>query len=96
IRVEQHWDKFIDLRVFISKYTKDRERGCIRNVLFKNIHVRHEPSRGGYIVSLIGGASADKPVHDVVIEDLFIDDRKITKPEDIELLTRHCEAVLFR
>lgn len=96
IRVEQHWDKFIDLRVFISKYTKDRERGCIRNVRFKNIHVRHEPSRGGYIVSLIGGASADRPVHDVVIEDLFIDDRKITRPEDIELLTRHCEAVLFR
>lgn len=96
IRVEQHWDKLIDLRVFESKYSKGPERGSIRNLVLKNIRVRHEPSRAGYVVSLIGGASAEKPVRNIVIEDLFIEDRKVARPEDIELLTRHCETITIR
>ncbi|CAM3030077.1 glycosyl hydrolase family 28 protein [Rariglobus hedericola] len=96
IRVESYWGKLIDLRVFKSRFTKDEERGQIRGVTFKNIRVNHPPGHNGYVVSLLGGASADKPVQGVVIEDLYLGETKVTTIEQLELLTRHCDEVIFK
>lgn len=96
IRLESYWGNLVDLRVFISRFTKDKDRGRIRNILFKNIRVAQTPAHLGYSASLIGGASAEKPVEDVVFEDFYLGDAKVTSMEQLELLTRNCGAIIFR
>jgi hypothetical protein len=95
IRIEHHYDKFIDFRVIKSRYSQDKVIGRIRNVRLKNILVHESPFNAGYTISLISGLDASKPTEDVVIENLFYHDRKITAAEQIDLHTRHARGIEF-
>jgi len=95
IRVEHYWDKLIDFRVVFSRYNKDARRGLIRNIHLKNIHVAHSQFNPGCSVSLISGFSADQPVHDVIIEDFYLNEKKVLSADDLELHTRNAAAVRF-
>lgn len=96
IRLETYWGNLIDLRVFVSRFTKDPDRGQIRNVVFKNIRVAQTPNHLGYCASLIGGAAVDKPVEGVVFEDFYLGEAKVTSIEQLELLMRHCGPIVFK
>ena len=79
-----------------TRYSHDRERGQIRDIVFKDIHVMHEPYHIGYTVSLLSGASADKPIERVTLENFYLGKEKVTGPEPLELLTRYCGPVTYR
>ncbi len=95
IRVEHYWDKLVDFRVVRSRYNKDLERGLIRNVQLKNIRVIQGFFNPGCSISLISGYSAKKPVRDVLFEDFFINDKKVTTADELELHTRNAEDIRF-
>ena len=95
IRVEHYWDKLVDLRVVRSRYNKDTERGIIRNIHLKNIRVVHSYFNPGCSISLISGYSAKKPVQGVTFEDFYLNDKKITSADELELHTRNAEGIRF-
>lgn len=95
IRVEHYWDKLVDLRVVQSRYSEDPERGSIRNIHLKNIRVVHAYFNPGCSVSLISGFSAKKPVQGVTFEDFYLNDKKVTSADELELHTRNAEGIRF-
>lgn len=95
IRIEHYWDKLVDFRVVCSRYNRDLERGLIRNVRLKNIRVVQGFFNPGCSVSLISGYNAKKPVTDVLFEDFYLNEKKLTSPDELELHTRNAENIRF-
>lgn len=93
IRVEHFFDKLIDFRILFSRYSKDAERGQIRNVILRGIRTNLDPFN---CISLIGGFDAAHTVEGVVIEDFMIGDQKITNPDQLHLFTKHASGIVFR
>ena len=90
IRVEHMYDRFIDLKILHSRYSKDAERGRIRNVSFAGIRTCHDPYN---TVSLIGGFDAGHLVEDVRLKDVRIGDKVIASADDILLYTRFAKDI---
>lgn len=95
IRVEHYWDKLVDFRVVRSRYSKDSDRGLIRHIQLKNIRVVHAYFNPGCSISLISGYSAQTPVRDVLFEDFYLNEHKVTSPDELELHTRNAEDIRF-
>lgn len=95
IRVEHYWDKLVDFRVVRSRYNKDAERGIIRHIRLKNIRVVHAYFNPGCSVSLISGYNAQKPVRDILFEDFYLNEHKVTSADELELHTRNAEDIRF-
>lgn len=95
IRVEHYWDKLVDFRVVRSRYNKDAERGLIRNIHLKNIRVVQAYFNPGCSLSVISGYNASKPVSDVLFEDFYFNDKKITSADELELHTRNAGNIRF-
>lgn len=95
IRIEHYWDKLVDFRVVRSRYNKDLERGLIRNVRLKDIHVCHSHFNPGCSISLISGYNPKKPVRDVLFDDFFLNDKKVSSADELELHTRNVENIRF-
>lgn len=51
IRIEDAQEKFIDIKTLDSKYSRDRERGMVNDIFFKNIEI----TEGAFPVSIIRG-----------------------------------------
>lgn len=96
IRVEHYYDRLVDFRIVLARYSRDPERGSIRRIRLKNIRVMNSPYNPGSSVSLIGGYDARHPVGEVDFEDLYLNDKKVLSPDDIDLLTRHADHITFR
>ena len=96
IRVEHHWDKLVDFRVVISRYTKDAERGRIRHITLKNIQVMHTRINDGYTVSVISGYDSARPAEHVVFDDFHLGPRKIKHADEMDLYLRHATNVIFQ
>lgn len=95
IRVEHYWDKLVDFRVVLSRYNEDPERGFIRNVRLRNIRVCHGFFNPGCSVSLISGFDAAHPVDGVTFEEFYLNDRKVTDADALELHTRNATNIRF-
>jgi hypothetical protein len=95
IRVEHYWDKLVDFRVVRSRYSKDLDRGLIRQVRLKNIRVIHAYFNPGCSASLISGYNAANPVRDVLFEDFYLNEHKVTSADELELHTRNAEDIRF-
>jgi hypothetical protein len=95
IRIEHCYDRLIDIRISESRFSTDRERGTIRNVNMRNIHWNRTAANLGYTVSLIGGHDATHRVEGVKIGPVFINDRRVTDPDELEIHTRHCAGLEF-
>ncbi|MFZ4508319.1 MAG: glycosyl hydrolase family 28 protein [Fimbriimonas sp.] len=95
IRVEHHYDKLVDLRVVWSRWSRDRERGHIRNVTFRNIEVTELPYNAGYTTSLIGGMDAAHQVTGVHFENVTLGGRRAKNADDLWLYTKHAADVTF-
>lgn len=90
IRIEHCYDKLIDFRVSLSRYSTDKERGRIRNVTLRDIAWTRTPFNLGYTISLIGGWDADHTIEDVKIENFRIDGKPVRHLDELEICTRHC------
>jgi len=96
IRIEHHYEKFLDFRVMRSQFNRDPERGHIRRVTLRRVHAHAADCNWGYTVSTIGGWDAEHRVEDLVFEDVTYGDRRLTSLDDIEIFTRHLGDVTFR
>ena len=96
IRVEHHYDKLVDFRVVNSRYSKDLERGRIRQVTLKNIRIVRAYYNEGCTVSLISGFDDDKPVEGIAFEDFFFNEKKIMNADELDLHVRNVNDITFR
>jgi hypothetical protein len=96
IRIEHCFDMLLDLRVLKSMWSGEEEYGSIENIRLKNIHWQRTIYNPGYTKSLIGGWSQAEPVRNVVIEDLYFDDRKITNQDEMDLFIKSAEDVTIK
>ncbi len=96
IRVEHHYYRLVDIRVLKSMWTKDRERGHVENIYFKNIQVDMTIYNPGYSFSLISGFDPEHKVRNVVFEDFFVDGRKASSVYDLDLYTRDADSISFK
>lgn len=90
IRVEHFYDKLIDFRIMHSRYSKDPERGHIRNVRLKNVDTVEDIYN---TVSLVGGFDAEHDVKGISIENLSMGGQRISSPDQFGLYTKHASEV---
>ena len=95
IRVEHHWDRLMDLRVIRNSYSRDTERGQVRNVAFRHIRVAREACNYGHTVAVIGGYDPRHTVEGVCIEDFVLDGVHVLRPEQMDLFTRDASGITF-
>jgi len=92
IRVEHFYDRFIDIRSLMSRYTRTPEPGLIEDVTFRDIEciadVYNTPS-------LIGGWDAAHPVRRVRFENLVMGGKRILDADALQLFTRNAEDISF-
>ena len=91
IRVECADEKLIDFKVLDSKYSKDRQRGRIRNVTLRNISVTDGP----FPMSVLRGWEADRMVENVRIENLNILGQPIRNWREARMLMEIAKDVVF-
>lgn len=94
IRVEHCYHLLIDFRIMRSRFNHDAERGSIRRVTLRNIDWVKTLYNDGYTVSLIGGYDAAHRVEGVVAENFRIDGRRIASADELDLHTRHADAMV--
>lgn len=95
IRVEHYWDKLVDFRILHSRYNRDAQRGHIRNVLLKDIHVSQSYYNPGCSISLIGGCSPDHTVENVHFENVYFNELKVTNADQLALFVRNAHKITF-
>jgi hypothetical protein len=96
IRVEHHYDKLVDIRVLWSRWNRDPERGRVCNLVFRNIRVVQSPPNAGYTLSVIAGYDATHTVSDVLFDHFELGGRHVLNADQLDLVTRHADNVIFR
>jgi hypothetical protein len=84
IRIEHYYDKLIDFRILKSRYSKDAERGHIRNVTIRNVMAVANRYNS---VSLIGGYDAEHIVENIRIENITFGGDRVRNAGDLHLFT---------
>ncbi|MBD3240065.1 MAG: hypothetical protein GF331_05725 [Chitinivibrionales bacterium] len=93
IRVEHYYDRFIDLRVLYSRYSRDEQRGRIRDVVFRDIDAAPNTCNS---VSLIGGWDSEHLVEDIRLENVRIGGKRVASADDLHLFSNeHVRNVSF-
>jgi len=97
IRVEHHYNKLIEFRIFESRWSRDKQRGQVRNITLRNIDVVVSEFNPGYTVSVIGGCDAEHTVDRVSFENFRMNGKPATSGDDIFLFTNaHASNISFR
>ncbi len=96
IRVEHHYDKLVDLRIVWSRWNRDSERGTVRHIVFRNIRVAQIAPNVGYTLSVIAGYDAGHGISDVLFDDFLLGGRRVTNADQLDLVTRHVQNLVFQ
>ena len=96
IRIEQHWDLLLRLRVLRDSYATDKERGHLSNVTLCNIDVAQEACNIGNTVALIGGHDDEHRVNGVHFDNFILAGNHITNPHQMQLFTRAADNITFK
>jgi polygalacturonase len=91
IRVEDSQEKLIDIKILCSQYSRDEERGQVNNIRFKNIKIVD----GLFPVSIIRGYDGNHLINDILIEDLYFRDKKITSTNEAKMVVEISKGVRF-
>ncbi|MEI8195132.1 MAG: hypothetical protein WCI73_04415 [Phycisphaerae bacterium] len=96
IRVEHHWDRLIDVRIVWNKvYSRDSQRGQIRDLSYNRIRVAKLPCNYGHTVAVIGGYDAQHTVQGVHFTDFILDGLPIREAGQMQLFTRDASDITF-
>lgn len=95
IRVEHHYEKLVDFRIVRSRWSRDAERGQIRNVTLRNIEVAISVFNPGYSCSVIGGFDSQHTVEQVRFENFRVGGRRVTAPDEMDLYCKQANDVVF-
>ena len=92
IRVEDSYGYLIDFKILNSQYSKDKERGYIEDVYFKNITVEGDvfPS------SLIMGYDEKHKIKNVTLDNFVIHGEKVTSIYNGKIAIIHAEGVEYK
>lgn len=96
IRVEHHYEKLVDFRIIKSRWSKDEERGQIRNVTLRNIDVALSVYNPGYSCSLIGGFDPQHTIEQVRFENFRVGGRLVDGPDLMDLYCKQTHDITFR
>lgn len=91
LRLEQVMEKLIDFKISEDRYSRDPERGQIRNITLRDIAVVDGP----FPVSIIQGHSADHIPTGITVENLVILGERITGPGPARMVTEKLRDLRF-
>lgn len=95
IRVEHHYEKLVDFRIVRSRWSKDEQRGQIRNVTLRNIAVAISVFNPGYTCSVIGGRDAQHTIRHVRFENFRLDGKPVTTADEMDLYCKQAADITF-
>jgi len=91
IRIEGAEEKLIDLKILYARYSRDPERGWIRDVHFRDVGVVD----GTFPVSVIRGWDGDHLIEDVTIENLTVHGHPIRNANEAKMVVELARGVRF-
>jgi hypothetical protein len=95
IRVEHHYEKLVDFRIVKSRWSKDEQRGQIRNVTLRDIDVAISVFNPGYTCSVIGGRDAQHTIQHVRFENFRLAGKPVTTPDEMDLYCKEASNITF-
>jgi hypothetical protein len=91
IRIEDAREKLVDFKITLDRYSRDEQRGQIRNITLRNVRVVD----GAFPPSIIQGYSADHIIDTIRFENVRDRDRTIDGILDARLVTERCRNISF-
>jgi hypothetical protein len=95
IRVEHYYNELVGFRIMRSRYSREEERGHVRNVVLENVRVEESPYNAGYSLSHIGGWDDAHAFETVVFRDFWHGERQVLCADDIDLYVKYARDVRF-
>jgi hypothetical protein len=95
VRVEHYYNKLIEFRVVKSRWSKDEERGRIRDVTLRDIDVTVSIYNPGYSCSVIGGLDARHTVDGVRFENFRLNGKLAASADEMDLYLKNTAGVVF-
>ncbi len=92
IRVEDSRGILVDFKILDSRYSKDKEKGQIRDITFRNISVNTDIP----IPSLLLGYNESHLIDNVVFENFRVNGRQIMSKEDLKATLQFAERITFK
>lgn len=95
IRIEDAQEKFIDIKTLDSKYSRDRERGMVNVIFFKNIEI----TEGTFPVSIIRGFEMKNEVcrpHGFYFDNVVIHGEKVMSPGELHMVVELSDELKFQ
>lgn len=95
IRIEDAQEKFIDIKTLDSKYSRDRERGMINDIAFKNIEI----TGGSFPVSIIRGFEMKNEVcrpHGFSFDNVVILGEKVMSRGELRMVVELSDDLRFQ
>ena len=93
IRVEHYYDKLVDIRIMFSRYSKDMERGKVKNIHFKNIQTVEDRFN---CISFAGGFDSEHNIEGITFENFRIGDKKINSEDDLNMYCKYAKDIKFK
>lgn len=91
IRVENAHGILIDFKILESRYSRDKERGRIQNIAFRNIVVDNFTGPG----SILMGYDEDHNIGNVSLSNVVVNGKEITKATDLNLRSKFINGLEF-
>src|SRR5690606_16100496 len=91
IRVENAHGILIDFKILESRYSRDKERGRIQNITFRNIVVDNFTGPG----SILMGYDEDHNIGNVSLSNVVVNGKEITKATDLNLRSKFINGLKF-
>jgi hypothetical protein len=70
--------------------------GQIRNIHLRNIKIMPAIYNEGYTISVIGGYDAEHTAENIVLEEFYLGEQKVTDCDQLDLYLKHASGIEFR
>lgn len=94
IRIEDAQEKFVDIKILDSKYSTDKKRGMISDIMFKNIEI----VEGDFPVSIIRGFEMKEELcrpNGIMFDNLMIHGKKINSVNEMRMVKELTDDIIF-
>lgn len=91
IRVEDAEGILVDFKILESRYSRDKERGRIQDIVFRNIDIDHFTGPG----SILRGYDRDHLIRDISLTNFKVNGRLITNADDLKLSLQFVKGLKF-
>lgn len=92
IRVEDSRGILVDFKILDSQYSKDKEKGQIKNIVFRNIAVEGDV----FPPSLLLGYDDTHGIENVVFDAFRVYGKKISSAEDLKATLQFAKSITFK